>query len=626
MPVRSHVRLRALLVVPVLLLLPVMAFASTTGGTPSEAGGVGTLTFEDVTVTVETSTIVGGNDQPGYGVVLAGAPMDQRSEWGGTGDYKLADDPVFTPSDIADGTALMVLWRSNGHAGFCDVTDMEANEVLPCPTPTTVTLTFDREVSGVVLHLQNLGGVATNMDSNGVVFGGRSLYSRWTLTSGQDMRLLSRGGNIQLSGAGTIVETIQPSGTGITDVKEVWKALDLAPQPGRDYFGTGSGSFRVNGSFTTLTFNVDLFLFSPIAATPGVALNAPEGVGLQVSFVSTYLVAFDLGGGTGTTPADFTGLAAGDVSTLPGDSGFSRDGFTFAGWDCDNSIGNVAAGGQITQPAADVLCTARWTPVGASGGAGTYLVAFDLGGGTGTTPADLTGLAAGDVSTLPGDSGFSRDGFSFYGWDCDEGVGSVAAGGQITQPAADVLCTARWTPPPTPRSIPTGEGPPVRLDLLFAVLGAAVLLLLTASRALVPRAVASGHRVVPGVGTPAVRRATEPLLFSGRVVGGEVMTTIPRTADGPREVRDVLRQRSGSEETSPAMPEELGTSRSTSESLPSIPTAAPGELEAPAAPDRPVAMTHPANRAAASARGMTPAAWMIAAGVAALMVSRWTRR
>jgi hypothetical protein len=278
------------------------------------------------------------------------------------------------------------------------------------------------------------------------------------------------------------------------------------------------------------------------AATSGVALNVPEGVGLQVSFVSTALVAFDLGGGTGATPADFTGLDEGDVSTLPGDSGFSRDGFTFAGRDCD------------------------------------------------------------------------------------EGVGGVAAGGQITQPAADVLCTARWTPPPTPRSIPTGEGPPVRLDPLFAVLGAAVLLLLTASRALVPRAVASGHRVVPGVGTPAVRRATEPLLFSGRVVGGEVMTTIPRTADGPREVRDVLRQRSGSEETSPAMHEELGTSRSTSESLPSIPTAAPGELEAPAAPDRPVAMTHPANRAAASARGMTPAAWMIAAGVAALMVSRWTRR
>jgi hypothetical protein len=443
MPVRSHVRLRALLVVPVLLLLPVMAFASTTGGTPSEAGGVGTLTFDDVTVTVETSTIVGGNDQPGFGVVSSGAPMDQQIFWwGGTGDYKLAGDPVFTPSDIADGTALMVLWRSNGHPGFCDVTDMEANEVLPCPTPTTVTLTFDREVSGVVLHLQNLGGVASNTDSNGVVVGGRSLYSSWTLTSGQDMRLLSRGGNIQLSGAGTIIETIQPSGTGITDVKEVWSALDLAPQPGRDYFGTGSGSFRVNGSFTSLTFNVDLFLFSPIAATKGVALNAPEGVGLQVSFVSTYLVAFDLGGGTGTTPADITGLDEGDVSTLPGDSGFSRDGFTFDGWDCDQDVGTVQGGGSLTQPAADVLCTALWTPVSAD----TYSVAFDLGGGTGTTPADFTGLAAGDVSTLPGDSGFSRDGFTFAGWDCDQDVGTVQGGGSLTQPAADVLCTALWTP------------------------------------------------------------------------------------------------------------------------------------------------------------------------------------
>jgi hypothetical protein len=155
-----------------------------------------------------------------------------------------------------------------------------------------------------------------------------------------------------------------------------------------------------------------------------------------------FAVRFDLGGGTGTTPSAILDLAAGDVSTLPGGSGFSRDGFTFDGWDCDEGVGTVAGGGSLTQPAADVLCTALWAPVSAD----TYSVTFDLGGGTGTTPADLTGLAAGDVSTLPGDSGFSRDGFTFDGWDCDEGVGTVAGGGSLTQPAADVLCSALWTP------------------------------------------------------------------------------------------------------------------------------------------------------------------------------------
>jgi uncharacterized repeat protein (TIGR02543 family) len=182
----------------------------------------------------------------------------------------------------------------------------------------------------------------------------------------------------------------------------------------------------------------------------------------------TYSVTFDLGGGTGTTPADITGLDEGDVSTLPGDSGFSRDGFTFDGWDCDQDVGTVQGGGSLTQPAADVLCTALWTPVSAD----TYSVAFDLGGGTGTTPADITGLDEGDVSTLPGDSGFSRDGFTFNGWDCDEGVGSVAAGGQITQPAADVLCTARWTSL-VPTRIPAGDGGTT--DLLAVIIGSLML-------------------------------------------------------------------------------------------------------------------------------------------------------
>jgi hypothetical protein len=348
-------------------------------------------------------------------------------------------------------------------------------------------------VSGVVLHLHNLGGVALNY-SGGTVQVARSMYSKWTLTSGQEMELLSRGGNIRLSSDGRTIEPIEPSGTGLADLQGVWQALNLAPQPNRDYFGTGSGSFKVNGSFSTLTFNVDLFLFAPLVDSLGIALNAPEGVGVQFSFL-TYSVAFDLGGGTGTTPADITGLDEGDVSTLPGDSGFSRDGFTFAGWDCDQDVGTVQGGGSLTQPAADVLCTALWTPVSAD----TYSVAFDLGGGTGTTPADITGLDEGDVSTLPGDSGFSRDGFTFDGWDCDQDVGTVQGGGSLTQPAADVLCTAAWTRSIVPSRIPAGEGPPVPLEaFLLALFGGIVLVWLAGRFVPAPRAPASWRRAAAG--------------------------------------------------------------------------------------------------------------------------------
>jgi uncharacterized repeat protein (TIGR02543 family) len=101
-----------------------------------------------------------------------------------------------------------------------------------------------------------------------------------------------------------------------------------------------------------------------------------------------------------------------------------------------------------------------------------YSVAFDLGGGTGTTPADITGRSEGDVSTLPGDSGFSRAGFRFDGWNCDRSIGTVTAGGQVTQPAADVLCTARWTSL-IPARIPAGDGGPPNL---LAVLAGALIL------------------------------------------------------------------------------------------------------------------------------------------------------
>jgi hypothetical protein len=155
-------------------------------------------------------------------------------------------------------------------------------------------------------------------------------------------------------------------------------------------------------------------------------------------------------------------------STLPGDSGFSRDGFTFAGWDCDQDVGTVQGGGSLTQPAADVLCTALWTPVSAD----TYSVTFDLGGGTGTTPTDITGLDEGDVSTLPDDTGFARAGFAFVGWSCNHSIGEVAAGGHVTQPAADILCTARWTSL-APTRIPAGDGGTT--DLLAVIIGSLML-------------------------------------------------------------------------------------------------------------------------------------------------------
>jgi hypothetical protein len=204
-----------------------------------------------------------------------------------------------------------------------------------------------------------------------------------------------------------------------------------------------------------------------------------------------FQVSFSLGGGTGTTPSTLLDKVTGTVSTLPGGSGFSRTGFDFGGWSCDNGIGTVAGGGSLTQPAADVECTAIWTASAPT----TYTVSYNLGGGSGTTPSDITNLSAGDTPTLASGSGFSRTGFDFGGWSCDNGIGTVAGGGSLTQPAADVECTALWNPvtggtgsaPPSASSSPSTPAGSLALTGVRAVglgLSATVILILLGSVAL----------------------------------------------------------------------------------------------------------------------------------------------
>jgi uncharacterized repeat protein (TIGR02543 family) len=158
-----------------------------------------------------------------------------------------------------------------------------------------------------------------------------------------------------------------------------------------------------------------------------------------------YELSYDLGGGTGTTPTTATSLNQGDTTVLADGTGFNKAGFTFTGWNCDNSIGAKAAGSIATQPAADVVCTAQWAAITAAPQSSTFQLSYNLGGGTGTTPTTATGLNQGDTTTLASGTGFTKTGFTFTGWNCDNSIGAKAAGSTATQPAANVVCTAKWT-------------------------------------------------------------------------------------------------------------------------------------------------------------------------------------
>jgi uncharacterized repeat protein (TIGR02543 family) len=206
-------------------------------------------------------------------------------------------------------------------------------------------------------------------------------------------------------------------------------------------------------------------------------------------------LSYDLGGGTGTTPTTVTGLQQGDTTTLASATGLTKTGYTFTGWNCDNSIGAKAAGSTATQPAANVVCTAQWTAVTTittttiaatttTIAATTYQLSYELGGGTGTTPTTVTGLNKGDATTIASGTGLTKTGFTFTGWNCDNSIGNKAAGTTATQPAANVVCTAQWTavtatlsPLPT-----TGINANLGLQIAILVLMVGFVLLLLSHR------------------------------------------------------------------------------------------------------------------------------------------------
>jgi len=77
--------------------------------------------------------------------------------------------------------------------------------------------------------------------------------------------------------------------------------------------------------------------------------------------VTTYTVTFDANGGDGTAPGVQT-VNAGSSITLPNESGLTRSGYTFDGWNTNNNYGtgdDYNAGSSYT-PAGNVTMYAKW--------------------------------------------------------------------------------------------------------------------------------------------------------------------------------------------------------------------------------------------------------------------------
>jgi len=155
---------------------------------------------------------------------------------------------------------------------------------------------------------------------------------------------------------------------------------------------------------------------------------------------STFTVTFNGNAATmGTVPPSQT-VIAGSSLLLPGGSGLTRTGFTFGGWNTNSSgTGNNYSAFSSFVPSTNITLYAKWEAMP------TYTITFDTNGATsGTAPAKQT-VTTGYIITLPSNSGFSRTGFNFTGWNTNStGTGTNYNIGSSYTVMKDVTLYANW--------------------------------------------------------------------------------------------------------------------------------------------------------------------------------------
>ena len=214
------------------------------------------------------------------------------------------------------------------------------------------------------------------------------------------------------------------------------------PIPAQTYTGNPvQPALTVKDGTTILTANVDYTAAYTNNTNQGTAAVTLSGVGNYAGStggaaftISLTVTAFDINGGTGTVPAVQMTNNPGNIITLPDNSGFSRTGYTFDGWNtlADGKGTNYNADDSYT-PAGSITLYARWL----------CTVTFNTNGATGTTPAVQT-VPAGSAITLPGQSGFNKSG-TFDGWNTNaSGTGTTYKAGASYTPAGNTTLYASW--------------------------------------------------------------------------------------------------------------------------------------------------------------------------------------
>lgn len=202
---------------------------------------------------------------------------------------------AFSPSSVADTKGVTWSWKADPLCGVRYAKPSDPNIV--CSNVSTVTIQFSAPVSNAIIHLANIGGngnrvtYRSNDFSRGFDW---TLYSKWKLTSGQRIEMLSGESTTNITVDGdTIRSKYIPQGLG---ARPGIGECPYNSQTCRNKNGTGSGSFLIHGTYSAITFNIDLGFSlvnygwnetstdSLVDAIGNVNNGLVEGVSVQMSF------------------------------------------------------------------------------------------------------------------------------------------------------------------------------------------------------------------------------------------------------------------------------------------------------------------------------------------------------
>ena len=231
-------------------------------------------------------------------------------------------------------------------------------------------------------------GTAYRAGTSQTVSSNITLYAQWVTSSGQSYTV-----TYNANGASGTVPSAQTALDGIT--------IEIAGQGDLTYSGKAFNGWNTNSSGTGTTYPAGSLL--TVNATITLYAQWIDSTGV------TYTVSYNSNGGTGTVPS--LTVSDGQTITLPGGSGLSYSGYTFAGWTAISTNGTYYYIGQSYTVSGNVTFYAVWDYTGGS----TYTVTFNANGGTGTPPPSRLVGSTSSI-TLPSGSGLSRTGYTFAGW------------------------------------------------------------------------------------------------------------------------------------------------------------------------------------------------------------------